>query len=538
MAEDKVRSPFSRPNRNKLLSWSKVAKDNGWLDGYSRKVIYEAGHYNYIFLSRLHLLNNALSMLSIELPEKIEDILSIKDIAYQTYLVSKAELGDADAQYHLADGYYYGFYGLEESEELARVFLKKSAKQGNEDALLLLAQWYADGNVVNKDYDKALSIYFGLSERGSCRAKTEISYLYIDGLLVEKNEDLAFEYMEQASFGDYAEAKRQLGIFHSLGIGTSQSQQKAISNWLSASELNDTYSMVMVGDCYYEGSGVEQNYSLALDWYEKAEESGGFGVEHAYFQLGLCNYYGNGCEVNDEKAYHYFQMASDYEQDRALHFIGRCLFFGEGVEKNYREAAIYFEKSLEGNSFSHFYLGECCRNGDGRKMDKGRAFELYLWAAEQNNAKAQMAVGRAFYYGEGVDEDDNEAVKWLSLAAKEDEPEALYMLGESYLKGNGVNINEQQALELLRRSAHLGNDDAENLLFKNGFDLEVTEEGNENVDTIVRPFSDHLTNARRIYGMLVKDDIVSDGASKKQNVLSLSNFSKNRLDVLMENQES
>ena len=63
---DKVKTPFSTADRNQLMAWSKLAKDRGLLDGFQRKVLYEGGHYNYIFVSRLHRLVSTLENLSEE----------------------------------------------------------------------------------------------------------------------------------------------------------------------------------------------------------------------------------------------------------------------------------------------------------------------------------------------------------------------------------------------------------------------------------------------------------------------------------------
>ena len=42
--KDRVQSPFTPEDRERLKSWSKFAKDKGLLDGFKRKVLFEAGH--------------------------------------------------------------------------------------------------------------------------------------------------------------------------------------------------------------------------------------------------------------------------------------------------------------------------------------------------------------------------------------------------------------------------------------------------------------------------------------------------------------
>ena len=89
-----------------------------------------------------------------------------------------------------------------------------------------------------------------------------------------------------------------------------------------------------------------------------------------------------------------------------------ALLLGQGTSKN-TSAAEHFEECAESDPDAAFYLGECHRNGTGRKKDYKQAFEWYLKSAEGEVHNAQMAIGRAFYLGEGVAEDNVEAVKWL-----------------------------------------------------------------------------------------------------------------------------
>ena len=69
VATDKVKTPFSRADRNQLMAWSKLAKEKGLLNGFERKVLYEGGHYNHIFISRLHRLVSTLEDLSDQLED-------------------------------------------------------------------------------------------------------------------------------------------------------------------------------------------------------------------------------------------------------------------------------------------------------------------------------------------------------------------------------------------------------------------------------------------------------------------------------------
>ena len=88
---DKVKSPFSRQQRNQLLAWSKFAKESDLLNGYQRKVIYEGGHYNYVFISRLNQITDALRSLRDHLEDDEDDLADeILCCSYVCFLEAKA----------------------------------------------------------------------------------------------------------------------------------------------------------------------------------------------------------------------------------------------------------------------------------------------------------------------------------------------------------------------------------------------------------------------------------------------------------------
>ena len=133
---DKVKSPFSRQQRNQLLAWSKFAKESDVLNGYQRKVIYEGGHYNYVFISRLNQITDALRSLRDHLEDDEDDLADeILCCSYVCFLEAKAEEGNLEAQYYLGDGFIWGLYRLEEDEPRAAALIEAAAKQGHEEAL-------------------------------------------------------------------------------------------------------------------------------------------------------------------------------------------------------------------------------------------------------------------------------------------------------------------------------------------------------------------------------------------------------------------
>jgi hypothetical protein len=99
------------------MAWSKLTKNEKLLNGFQRKVLYEAGHYNFIFISRLHRLMQTLKELATQLGEDQEDtVIELQNIGYSCYLKVQAHAGYPELQFMYGEALYYGLYDLEENE--------------------------------------------------------------------------------------------------------------------------------------------------------------------------------------------------------------------------------------------------------------------------------------------------------------------------------------------------------------------------------------------------------------------------------------
>ena len=78
--------------------------------------------------------------------------------------------------------------------------------------------------------------------------------------------------------------------------------------------------MFWIGFLYQEGNGVEQSYSKAKEWYEKAAEN---GSEHAMFGIGFLYEKGNGVEQSYRKAKEWYKKSADLGCDPAIKALRR-----------------------------------------------------------------------------------------------------------------------------------------------------------------------------------------------------------------------
>ena len=105
--------------------------------------------------------------------------------------------------------------------------------------------------------------------------------LYIHGDLAIKNYQHAFRYyMESASMEATGDLQQQYQIFamHNVGVmllhgtGTKQDQSQAFGWILKAALMGHGESLWLLGKMYQSGTGVNPDYDLAWDYYNRAAE--------------------------------------------------------------------------------------------------------------------------------------------------------------------------------------------------------------------------------------------------------------------------
>ncbi len=91
-----------------------------------------------------------------------------------------------------------------------------------------------------------------------------------------------------------------------LAAYKSKDFEKAYSIWIEEAKFKNDQAMANLGLMYLKGEGVEKDYSLAKDWFEKASS---YDNDSANFNLALMYQTKIGVEEDIEKAKDYFRRA-------------------------------------------------------------------------------------------------------------------------------------------------------------------------------------------------------------------------------------
>lgn len=121
-------------------------------------------------------------------------------------------------------------------------------------------------------------------------------------------------------------------------------------------DLGDAIAMRKVGDAYNTGKGVNQDYSKAFEWYQKAAASGN---AYALRMLSVLHSWGRGTEKSAQKAFECLLEAAQKGVVDAMGELGYDYMNGLGVEKNMDEAIRWLEIGSEkGNTYAKKLLDE------------------------------------------------------------------------------------------------------------------------------------------------------------------------------------
>ena len=278
----------------------------------------------------------------------------------------------------------------------------------------------------------------------------------------EDRDNQNFRSYEKAAKEGDANAQNNLGDCYYFGRGVQQDYAKAVYWYEKSAEQGKAYAQNSLGVCYYFGRGVQQDYAQAVFWYEKSAEQ---GDADAQFMLGVCYDLGQGVQQDYAKAVYWYEKSAEQGDANAQNNLGDCYYFGQGVKQDYAKAVYWYEKSAEqGNDAAQYSLGRCYYFGQGVQQDYAKAVFWYAKSAEQGNADAQYSLGLCYDLGDGVQQDYAKAVYWYEKSAEQGNTYAQNNLGDCYYLGQGVKQNYAKALSWYAKSAEQGNAAAQNNL--------------------------------------------------------------------------
>ena len=289
-------------------------------------------------------------------------------------------------------------------------------------------------------------------------AKVKLGALYAKGIDVEKNDDLAFIFYEQAAELGDSYGMSCLALCYRDGKGCSKDLARYIELLNKSADLGNPVAMTNLGNAYSSGCGVEKSYDKANELYIQASNIGGYAL--AYANLGVSYEHGYGFEKDLVKAFQFYKIAAEAGNCFAQRNMGRCYQYGYGIEIDMLQAYHWYSKAAEsGDSVAQYKIGWFFEEGKGNvEKNAAKAFEWYQKSANQNDAEGQACLADCYYYGIGVEHNYEKAAKLYEQAIAKGPNWAKRRLGFLYQYGQGVEKDIRKAIELYTVAADRSDD--------------------------------------------------------------------------------
>lgn len=167
--------------------------------------------------------------------------------------------------------------------------------------------------------------------------------------------------------------------------------RKSIDDLIAAAEEGNADAQNQLGDAYYDGIGVEQDYIQAFEWYLRAAEQG-----HGKAQYNVAYAYANGTgtQKNTDEAIKWYGKSADQGVALAQYVLAKMFIGGQYLEQDLTKGLDLLHKaSNQGLDLAQYDLGTIYLEGKIVESDTDKGIEYLKFAADQGYKDAQFNLG-------------------------------------------------------------------------------------------------------------------------------------------------
>lgn len=299
--------------------------------------------------------------------------------------------------------------------------------------------------------DRKSSTQSSCNEENVCLENEELSN-------VQSHDQIVSEDIENTREGDSKTTKHSLRnrkcIIASIGIFLTT--LLLVSTWAITDTPQNKY--IKAQKLFAEGK-IEKSISI-LEQLANNDDYTDAQKRLAYLYLQS-----DSVKLDVKKGVKYLKIAVQ-KNDSASYYNIMNLYLGNPYKgktyKNNQQAKFYANLAVSKHiclDKAYFTLGNVACDDEDYEL----AFYYWSKSSSLGNSSADSNLGWMYYWGNGCMIDYNKAFNFMYRAycKNENNDFALFYLGLMYQDGNGVSINKNKAKELLKRSADLGNEDAQ-----------------------------------------------------------------------------
>jgi len=185
--------------------------------------------------------------------------------------------------------------------------MKRRAENGDDSAMICLSRYYLDTSMKDDDLQFANRWRRKAEDKGNELAKI-IKYYHgwdVEVDLIETSK-LLQSYLANETNHKKEEifvAYHMMSYLYGEGIGVEKDVDRAFDLCNKAAQNNCIAALNNLAISYQYGEGCEENIDKCIELYQRAHN---MGHSAASFNLGLMYHYGRGVKIDKEKAIHYY----------------------------------------------------------------------------------------------------------------------------------------------------------------------------------------------------------------------------------------
>lgn len=235
------------------------------------------------------------------------------------------------------------------------------------------------------------------------------------------------------------------------GKGCPKNVKKAFTLFMNAASNKITDAAYMVGVCYLEGTGINQDSTQAVAWFTEAAK---YAHPLSQYYLGLSYMRGEGITKDIPRAAQWLVHAAKAGIVEAQREAGMCY---EILGKFKGAATLFLAGAENGDPVCQEKIHDYYSEGKGVLQCTELAVHYLEQSANQGHPRAQYKYAKRCQDGQGVKEDRRAAFQWFQKAANGEDPDAMNELAECYHLGDGVLKNDASAITWWQKAANSGN---------------------------------------------------------------------------------
>ena len=206
--------------------------------------------------------------------EKMLTDTADKIIKDDATIFERAEAGDVEAQYSLANAYQYGYGGVKKNMKAAAEWYRRAAEGGHMESQCNYGLCFVHGAGVKKDFTQAVVWFRKAALQGDALAQRYVGNAYANGDGVEVNKTEAAKWWKMAADQNDAFSQCNLADLLLAGDGVPQDKAEAARLYRLASEDDDWLALFRLGQCYLNGDGVDRDETEGMKCIKEAVLNG------------------------------------------------------------------------------------------------------------------------------------------------------------------------------------------------------------------------------------------------------------------------